>query len=159
MLISSDSCARLGEQIAERKEVYCKGLFLSARWFVLCNVAVKGTHVVILPDRDSAEYCAADIYGQVEGDIVFYLPDSGKAIERSNYKSSVGVQRTSAIGKLMSNKDNSGRLFMNFFCRNFFSRTSRCIIKMFMQETTKMYGIQALRAQHQGGCACKVYCH
>ena len=112
MLISSDSCARLGEQIAERKEVYCKGLFLSARWFVLCNVASKGTHIVILPDRDSAEYCAADIYGQVEGDIVFYLPDSGKAIERSNYKSSVGVQRTSAIGKLMSNKDNSGRLFI-----------------------------------------------
>ena len=112
MLISSDSCARLGEQIVERKEVYCKGLFLSARWFVLCNVAGKGTHVVILPDRDSAEYCAADIYGQVEGDIVFYLPDSGKAIERSNYKSSVGVQRTSAIGKLMSNKDNSGRLFI-----------------------------------------------
>ena len=112
MLISSDSCARLGEQIAERKEVYCKGLFLSARWFVLCNVASKGTHIVILPDKDSAEYCAADIYGQVEGDIVFYLPDSGKAIERSNYKSSVGVQRTSAIGKLMSNKDNSGRLFI-----------------------------------------------
>ena len=112
MLISSASCAKLGGHIAKRKEVYCKGLFLSARWFVLSNVAKEGTHVVILPDRESAEFCSSDIYGLTEGDIVFYLPDSGKAIERSNYKSSVGVQRTSAIGKLLSNKDNSERLFI-----------------------------------------------
>ena len=112
MLISSKSSVRLEKELAERKEVYCKGLFLSARWFVLSEVAKKGTHVILLPDRESAEYCSSDIYGLVEGDIVFFLPDSGKAIERSNYKSSVGVQRTSAIGKLMSNPDNSERLFI-----------------------------------------------
>ena len=112
MLISSKSREKLGHELAKRKEVYCKGLFLSARWFVLSEVASQGTHVVLLPDRESAEYCSADIYGLVEGDIVFYLPDSGKAIERSNYKSSVGVQRTSAIGKLISNSDNSQRLFI-----------------------------------------------
>ena len=112
MLISSKSREKLGHELAKRKEVYCKGLFLSARWFVLSEIASQGTHVVLLPDRESAEYCSADIYGLVEGDIVFYLPDSGKAIERSNYKSSVGVQRTSAIGKLISNSDNSQRLFI-----------------------------------------------
>ncbi|MBQ8060471.1 MAG: transcription-repair coupling factor [Bacteroidales bacterium] len=112
MLISSKSREKLEQELAKRKEVYCKGLFLSARWFVLSEVASQGTHVVLLPDRESAEYCSADIYGLVDGDIVFYLPDSGKAIERSNYKSSVGVQRTSAIGKLMSNTDNSQRLFI-----------------------------------------------
>ena len=79
---------------------------------MLSNVAKTGTHVVLLPDKESAEYCSSDLYGLVEGDIVFYLPDSGKAIERSNYKSTVGVQRTSAIGKLISNKDNSQRLFI-----------------------------------------------
>ena len=112
MLISSKSSVRLEKELAERKEVYCKGLFLSARWFVLSEVAKRGTHVILLPDRESAEYCSSDIYGLVEGDIVFFLPDSGKAIERSNYKSSVGVQRTSAIGKLMSNPSNSERLFI-----------------------------------------------
>ena len=112
MLISSTTRLKLEEELAKRKEVYCKGLFLSARWFVLSETAKKGTHVVILPDKESAEYCSSDLYTLTEGDIVFYLPDSGKAIERSNYKSSVGVQRTSAIGKLMSNSDNSQRLFI-----------------------------------------------
>ena len=111
-MISSKSREKLGQELAKRKEVYCKGLFLSARWFVLSEVASQGTHVVLLPDRESAEYCSADLYSLIEGDIVFYLPDSGKAVERSNYKSSVGVQRTSAIGKLMSNADNSKRLFI-----------------------------------------------
>ncbi len=112
MLISSKSGTKLELELAVRREVYCKGLFLSARWFVLSEVAKTGTHVVLLPDRESAEYCSSDIYGLVEGDIVFYLPDSGKSIERSNYKSSVGVQRTSAIGKLMDNQDNYKRLFI-----------------------------------------------
>ncbi len=112
MLISSSSTAKLSEEIAKRREVYCKGLFLSARWFVLSRVAESGTHVIVLPDRESAEYCASDLYGLVEGDLVFFLPDSGKGVERSNYKSSLGVQRTSAIGKLMKNLDNSERLFI-----------------------------------------------
>ena len=112
MLISSKTRLKLKENLAKSKEVYCRGLFLSARWFVLSEVADKGTHVIILPDRESAEYCSSDLYSLVEGDIVFYLPDSGKSIERSNYKSSVGVQRTSAIGKLISNSDNSGKLFI-----------------------------------------------
>ena len=58
--------------------------------------------LVVLPDKESAEYCAADLYNLTEGDKVFYLPDSGKNAVRSNYKSSLGVQRTSAIGKIRS---------------------------------------------------------
>ena len=112
MLISSKTGNKLSLLLSERNEVYCKGLFLSARWFVLCQVAVGGTHVVLMPDKESAEYCASDLYSLVDGDIVFFLPDSGKAVEKSNFKSSVGVQRTSAIGELISNRDNSGRLFI-----------------------------------------------
>ena len=78
----------------------------------MSQVAKNGTHVIILPNKESAEYCASDLYDLVEGDIVFYLPDSGKVVEKSNFKSSVGVQRTSAIGKLISNKNNSQRLFI-----------------------------------------------
>ena len=61
--------------------------------------------MIILPDRDSAEYCAADLYHLIEGDRVYFLPDSGKNLERSNYKSSLGVQRTSAIGKILEYKE------------------------------------------------------
>ena len=112
MLISEKSAAELSSALKGRKEVFCKGLFLSARWFVLTQVATVGTHVILMPDKESAEYCASDLYSRVEGDRVFFLPDSGKSVEKSNFKSSVGVQRTSAIGELISNNDNSGRLFV-----------------------------------------------
>ena len=112
MLISGKSSSELASKLVVRKEVFCKGLFLSARWFVVSQTAKKGTHVIVLPNKESAEYCASDLYDLVEGDIVFYLPDSGKVVEKSNFKSSVGVQRTSAIGKLISNKSNSQRLFI-----------------------------------------------
>ncbi len=113
LLISSSSSKKLSERlISGGKDIYCKGIFLSAKWFVVTQVADSGTHVVVMPDRESAEYCCSDLYALTEGDIVFYLPDSGKGVERSNYKSSLGVQRTSALGKLMENSDNSKRLFI-----------------------------------------------
>ena len=112
MLISSASVKKLSGSIVSKRESFCKGLFLSARWFVVTEVASEGTNVVVLPDRESAEYCCSDLYALTEGDIVFYLPDSGKGVERSNYKSSLGVQRTSAVGKILSNADNSDKLFI-----------------------------------------------
>ena len=69
-----------------------------------------GIQVIVMPDRDSAEYCAADLYNLIEGDCVFFLPDSGKKLEKSNYKSTLGVQRTSAIGKILDYKE--GRLII-----------------------------------------------
>ena len=112
MLISSASSEKLSARLLSEKNIYCKGLFLSARWFVVSQVAPAGTNVIVLPDRESAEYCSSDLYGLVDGDVVFYLPDSGKGVERSNYKSSLGVQRTSAVGKLLSNADNSSNLYI-----------------------------------------------
>ena len=101
MLISEHSTAALQEALASgQKDIYCQGLFLSARWFVLSAARGAGISLAVLPDKESAEYCAADLYNLTEGDKVFYLPDSGKNAVRSNYKSSLGVQRTSAIGKI-----------------------------------------------------------
>lgn len=101
MLISEHSTAALQEALASgQKDIYCQGLFLSARWFVLSATRGAGISLAVLPDKESAEYCAADLYNLTEGDKVFYLPDSGKNAVRSNYKSSLGVQRTSAIGKI-----------------------------------------------------------
>ena len=56
------------------RETFCSGLFLSARWFILSQIADKGTHLVVLPSREAAEYCSADLYNLVEGDRVFFLP-------------------------------------------------------------------------------------
>ena len=105
MLISKQKTEQLRKDVAARKEVFCSGLYLSARWFVVSEASPAGVNVVILPDKDSAEYCSSDLYALVEGDRVFFLPDSGKSVERSNYKSSLGVQRTSAVGRILSSKD------------------------------------------------------
>ena len=101
MLINGKQTGILKKLIDERDKVYCSGLFLSARWFVLSQVAGSGMHMIVLPNKDAAEYCAGDLYNIVEGDNVFFLPDSGKNVERSNYKSSLGVQRTSAVGRIL----------------------------------------------------------
>ena len=101
MLISRNSINTLTKYLAERSEVFCSGLFLSARWFVVSQFDYEGMQLIVLPDKDSAEYCAADLYNLISGDTVFFLPDSGRNVERSNYKSTLGVQRTSAIGKIM----------------------------------------------------------
>ncbi|MBP5483761.1 MAG: transcription-repair coupling factor [Bacteroidales bacterium] len=111
MLISEKSCEKLQKQLQEKEEVFCGGLFLSARWAVLAQVAQSGSHIIVLPNKESAEYCSADLYNMVEGDCVFFLPESGKSVERSNYKSSLGVQRTAAIGRLL-NYNADERLFI-----------------------------------------------
>jgi transcription-repair coupling factor (superfamily II helicase) len=79
----------------------------------LSQAVDSGTHIVLLPNKEAAEYCSADLYNLIEGDRVFYLPSSGKGIERSNYKSSLGVQRTAAVGKLLS-KDEGLKVFVTF---------------------------------------------
>ena len=103
-MISKNACEKLQKQISESGEVFCSGLFLSARWAVVSQIATQGVHFIVLPTREAAEYCSADLYNLTEGDCVFFLPESGKSVERSNYKSSLGVQRTAAIGRLLDYK-------------------------------------------------------
>ena len=110
MLISTSSVKTLSEKVRLSHETFCSGLFLSARWFAVSQLEHDGFQMIVLPDKDSAEYCAADLYNLIEGDRVFFLPDSGKTLERSNYKSTLSVQRTSAIGKILEYK--KGRLFI-----------------------------------------------
>ena len=107
MLINEKSTSKLISRLSSQKEIFCRSLFLSARWFVLSQAAQKGLHFIILPNREAAEYCSADLYTLIEGDSVFFLPSSGKNIERSNYKSSLGVQRTAAIEKILNYKEGS----------------------------------------------------
>ena len=55
MLISSKASATLSDRISRENEIFCQGLFLSARWFVASQAARKGLQLIILPDRESAE--------------------------------------------------------------------------------------------------------
>ena len=112
MLISEKTSSALSSQLSFKREIYCNGLFLSARWAVLSQVVQEGLHFILLPTRESAEYCAADLYNLVQGDCVFFLPVSGKSVERSNYKSSLGVQRTAALGKLIAPLAEGEKLFI-----------------------------------------------
>ena len=114
MLISSDSVNRLAKYIENHEEVFCSGLFLSARWMVVSQLDHIGIQLIVLPDRDSAEYCAADLYNLIDGDKVYFLPDSGKTLERSNYKSSLGVQRTSAIGKILEFREGEQLIIVTY---------------------------------------------
>ena len=115
MLISSESCRILGDKLSSGCDrVYCRGLFLSAKWFVLSQTATRGLHLVVLPDKETAEYCTSDLYNLIEGDKVFFLPESGKNVERSNYKSSLAVQRTAAIGAVMSWKKDELKLVVSY---------------------------------------------
>ena len=102
MYINKESTSLLKSRLLSEKEVFCRSLFMSARWFVLSQAADKGINLLILPNKESAEYCSSDLYSLIEGDRVFFLPSSSKNIERSNYKSSLGVQRTSAVEKILN---------------------------------------------------------
>ncbi len=115
MIICSAAAEALKNKISSSEEVYCSGLFLSSRWFILNQVAAsRGVHFVILPTREAAEYCAVDLYALTDGDRVFFLPDTGKNIEKSNYKSSLSVQRTAAIGKLSTLKKDDFIIFISY---------------------------------------------
>ena len=106
MLISTKSCTELQKRLDKgRGDIFCRGLFLSARWIVLSGVVRKGVHFIILPNMEAAEYCTSDLYNFVDGDRVFFLPESGRNVERSNYKSSLAVQRTAAISSIISGGD------------------------------------------------------
>lgn len=106
MLISTKSCTELQKRLDKgRVDIFCRGLFLSARWIVLSGVVRKGVHFIILPNMEAAEYCTSDLYNFVDGDRVFFLPESGRNVERSNYKSSLAVQRTAAISSIISGGD------------------------------------------------------
>ena len=106
MLISTKSCTELQKRLDKgRGDIFCRGLFLSARWIVLSGVVRKGVHFIILPNIEAAEYCTSDLYNFVDGDRVFFLPESGRSVERSNYKSSLAVQRTAAISSIISGED------------------------------------------------------
>jgi len=112
MLISKGKVEELKRLYKNNMETYCSGLFLSAKWFIVSQFEYNGLNFIILPDKDSAEYCANDLYNLTEGDRVFYFPDSAVNLQKSNFKATVSVQRTSTISKILSYKKEDGPLYI-----------------------------------------------
>ena len=65
MLISTKSTESLAKKMSVADEIFCSGLFLSARWFTVAGLDHDGIQLIVLPDKDSAEYCAADLYNLI----------------------------------------------------------------------------------------------
>lgn len=111
MLISAETSRKLLQAVKSGHDVYCGGLFLSARWFVVSGLDTgPRVNLIILPNSEAAEYCCSDLYNLTDGDCVFFLPSGGKGIERSNYKASLSVQRTAAVSAISSRRGE--RLFV-----------------------------------------------
>ena len=102
MLISGEQTEKLRLSIKNDMNSYCSGLHLSARWYIVSQVAVQKVNLIILPSRDEAEYCACDLYNMVNGDRVFFLPDSAANHQKSNFKATAEVQRTSALSSIVN---------------------------------------------------------
>lgn len=97
MLIGGAQTDKLKLSIENGMNSYCSGLHLSAKWYVVAQTALQNLNLIILPSRDEAEYCACDLYNLVEGDKVFFMPDSAANHQKSNFKATAEVQRTSAL--------------------------------------------------------------
>ncbi len=111
--ICSESSSILKKRM-EEGSVFCSGLFMSARWMVFSQVAEEGQHLIVLPDKESAEYCVADLYSLIDGDKIFLLPESGKLVERSNYRATLQVQRTAAISEITRWKSNELLIIVSY---------------------------------------------
>lgn len=102
MLISSENVNKVKEAFSKGAgEIFVNGLFLSAKWVLVNEIAQKGINVIMLPDRESAEYCASDLYNLRGDDSVYLLPPSGNHLERSARKATYNVQRTAAVSAII----------------------------------------------------------
>lgn len=115
MLISSKACLKLKNSIESgKRDSYCKGVFLSARWFVVASLFDNRLNFIVLQDKEEAEYCASDLCNIVDEERVFFLPEGGKNLGRSNYKVSLAVQRTTALNKLIAYKKEESIIIVSY---------------------------------------------
>lgn len=102
MFISKEKTGEI-RKFAEKgcDEIRIEGLYLSSKSFVADAVIDGGMNVVLMPDRESAENFASDIYNIRKSESVYLLPVSGAKLEKSARKATYNVQRTSAIGAIV----------------------------------------------------------
>ncbi len=95
----TESIIRLSEEGCA--EIYINGLYLSSKSFLADAVISSGINIILMPDKESAEYMASDIYNIRKSDSVYLLPTSGARLEKSARKATFSVQRTAAISAIV----------------------------------------------------------
>jgi len=84
-------------------DLFVTGLFASARSYAVAAGAVKGCHLVVFPDRDSAAGCVADLYSlDGEQNIYFFPAEDSKGSAKSVKDATAKVQRTAVLGAVSS---------------------------------------------------------
>ncbi len=79
------------------------GLYSSSKSFAISATAITGINIVILNNRQDAEYCASDLYRISDRDSVFFFPASADINRKSTISDSSNlVQRTYAINEINS---------------------------------------------------------
>ncbi|MBQ0005994.1 MAG: transcription-repair coupling factor, partial [Alistipes sp.] len=105
LLTGNQNFTRLAELLddSESGNLLVTGLFASARSYALAAGIVRGCHLVIFPDRDSAVECVSDLYVLTgEKDVFFFPAEDSKSTAKSVKSATVQVQRTAALGALSS---------------------------------------------------------
>jgi len=84
-------------------DLFVTGLFASARSYAVAAGAVRGCHLAVFPDRDSAAGCVADLYALCgEQNIYFFPAEDAKSSAKSVKDATAKVQRTAALGAVSS---------------------------------------------------------
>lgn len=87
-------------------ELLLKGLYSSAKAYLLSSVIKRGIHLVVLDNKENANGCANDLYQLSEEENIFLLPSSSaRKIGNSVKDASMRVQRTAAIGAMLDYKN------------------------------------------------------
>ena len=120
MFISSEKTAEVSRAFAQSApEIYVNGLYLSSKIFLVDAVADSGIHVILMPDKENAEYFASDIYNIRKSESIYLLPVSGARLEKSARKATCNVQRTAAISAIVdygkrSSADDKGVIIVTY---------------------------------------------
>lgn len=86
-----------------------KGLYSSSKSFAISAASVEGINIVILNNRQDAEYCTSDLYRIDNEDDILFFPASKDVNRRYNISDSSSlVQRTHTLNRINSFLSDNG---------------------------------------------------
>ncbi|MBE6229987.1 MAG: transcription-repair coupling factor [Bacteroidales bacterium] len=96
------------------KRVLLEGLYASSKAYAVGDAVLsygKGIHVVVLPNKEEAQFFTNDLYNIVGEESVFYFPTSSHQVSKISTikESSQKVQRSAAISALTAFNDSTSK--------------------------------------------------
>ena len=96
------------------KRALLEGLYASSKAYAVGDAVLsygKGIHVVVLPNKEEAQFFTNDLYNIVGEESVFYFPTSSHQVSKISTikESSQKVQRSAAISALTAFNDSASK--------------------------------------------------